>query len=65
MAAPIGIQTNVGSLVAQGNLAVTSRNLQSSISKLSSGLRIQSAADDALGRAQDRGTGAIAHIARP
>lgn len=49
MAAPIGIQTNVGSLVAQGNLAVTSRNLQSSISKLSSGLRIQSASDDAAG----------------
>ena len=58
MAAPIGIQTNVGSLVAQGNLAVTSRNLQSSISKLSSGIRVQSAADDAAGVAVAEGLNA-------
>ena len=49
MAAPIGIQTNVASLNAQKNLAVTSRNLGDSISRLSSGFRINSAADDAAG----------------
>ncbi len=49
MAAPIGVQTNVGSINAQRNLAVTARNLSQSISRLSSGFRVQSASDDAAG----------------
>ncbi len=49
MAAPIGVQTNVASLNAQNNIRVTSRNLGQSIERLSSGLRINSAADDAAG----------------
>jgi flagellin len=47
----ISVRTNVSSLVAQGNLAKTSAELSKSISLLSSGLRIQSAADDAAGLA--------------
>jgi len=54
--------TNVGSITAQTNMGKTSRMMQSAIGKLSSGLRIQSAADDAAGiavsenlRAQNRG----------
>jgi len=47
----ISVRTNVSSLVAQGNLAKTSGELQKSISRLSSGLRVQSAADDAAGLA--------------
>jgi flagellin len=47
----ISVRTNVSSLVAQGNLAKTSAELSKSISRLSSGLRIQSAADDAAGLA--------------
>jgi flagellin len=47
----ISVRTNVSSLVAQGNLAKTSGELQKSISRLSSGLRVQSASDDAAGLA--------------
>ncbi|MBP6632670.1 MAG: flagellin FliC [Kofleriaceae bacterium] len=45
----ISVLTNVPSLFAQKNLAKTQSSLQSSIGKLSSGLRINNAADDAAG----------------
>ena len=47
----ISVRTNVSALMAQGNLAKTSSDLSKSISRLSSGLRVQSAADDAAGLA--------------
>jgi flagellin len=47
----IVIQTNVASLSAQKNLAMTQQNLAASFNKLSSGFRINSAADDAAGLA--------------
>jgi len=43
------INTNVSALVAQTNMNKTSSSLSSSLTKLSSGLRINSAADDASG----------------
>lgn len=43
------INTNVAALVAQGNLAKTQSGLQTSIERLSSGLRINRGADDAAG----------------
>lgn len=43
------INTNVSALAAQTSMNKTSNNLSSSLSKLSSGLRINSAADDASG----------------
>ncbi|EAK0811946.1 flagellin A [Campylobacter lari] len=45
------INTNVASLNAQNNANLNSRALDSSLSRLSSGLRINSAADDASGMA--------------
>ncbi len=45
----ISIVTNLPSLLAQRNLGATQRDLQNSIGKLSSGLRINRAADDAAG----------------
>ncbi|MBT0833816.1 flagellin, partial [Campylobacter lari] len=45
------INTNVASLNAQVNAGLNSRNLDSSLARLSSGLRINSAADDASGLA--------------
>jgi flagellin len=45
------INTNVTSLVAQNNLASSQAGLQTSMQRLSSGLRINSAADDAAGLA--------------
>lgn len=45
------INTNVNALIAQTNINKTSSSLQSSLTKLSSGLRINSAADDASGMA--------------
>jgi flagellin len=45
----ISIVTNLPSLVAQRNLGSTQRDLQQSIGRLSSGLRINRAADDAAG----------------
>lgn len=45
------INTNVASLTAQTSAAVNNRNLDNSLSKLSSGLRINKAADDASGLA--------------
>lgn len=43
------INTNLGSLTAQNNLALNQASLQTSIQRLSSGLRINSAKDDAAG----------------
>jgi len=47
----ISVQTNVASLSAQRNLNRTQGNLMSNIAKLSSGFRINRAADDAAGLA--------------
>lgn len=47
----IGVQTNSTSLIAQRHLGNTNRALQGSIAKLTSGFRINSAADDAAGLA--------------
>ena len=47
----LSIVTNVSSLNAQQNLQRTSASLQSSFQKLSSGMRINTAADDAAGLA--------------
>ncbi|MBY0449709.1 MAG: flagellin FliC [Cyanobacteria bacterium] len=59
---PLIINTNVSSLNAQRNLGVNSANLNKSLERLSSGLRINRAGDDAAGlqiselfRAQIRG----------
>ncbi len=45
----IFLQTNVNSLVAEQNFSMTQSKLQGSFAKLSSGYRINSAADDAAG----------------
>ena len=45
------INTNVSSLTAQRNLGMSQASLNSSIQRLSSGLRINSAKDDAAGLA--------------
>ena len=45
------INTNIAAMNAHTNASVNNRNLDSSLSKLSSGLRINSAADDASGLA--------------
>jgi len=47
----ISVRSNVGSLLAQANLSGSVAAQQKSISRLSSGLRVQSAADDAAGLA--------------
>ncbi len=47
----ITVRTNVSSLFAQQNLTNSTDGLQRSMSRLSSGLRVQSAADDAAGLA--------------
>jgi flagellin len=47
----IVVQTNVASLQAQKNLATNQKSLAASFNKLSSGYRINSAADDAAGLA--------------
>src|SRR5579864_4675193 len=43
------INTNISALAAERNLSMNSTSYQSSVQKLSSGLRINSAADDAAG----------------
>ena len=48
---PLAINTNLGSITAQKHVASNSRNLQQSIQRLSSGLRLNSASDDAAGMA--------------
>ena len=45
----LAITTNIASLVAQRSVSKNSNNLSASLKKLSSGLRINSAADDASG----------------
>ena len=45
------INTNVGAMTAHNAATANNRNIDSSLSKLSSGLRINSAADDASGLA--------------
>ncbi|MEH6578092.1 MAG: flagellin [Amphritea sp.] len=56
----VGIITNVASLNAQNNLSKSSNDLQTSLQRLSSGLRINSAKDDAAGMAiSDRMTSQI------
>jgi flagellin len=47
----ISVNTNVSSLIAQQNLSNTSSALANNIGRLSSGLRVRSAADDAAGLA--------------
>jgi len=47
----IGINTNFASISAQRNLSATQSGLQTSIERLSSGLRVNSAKDDAAGLA--------------
>ncbi len=51
MGTPLAIMTNTGSLSAQKSLMRTSRAMQSSISHLSSGLRVNSASEDPAGLA--------------
>nr|WP_326527852.1 flagellin [Rhodoferax sp.] len=54
------INTNISSLTAQRNLSMTSSSLSTAIQRLSSGLRINSAKDDAAGLAiSERFTGQI------
>jgi len=55
VASPLSINTNVGSLTAQRHLGQAGRALNSSIEKLSSGLKINSASDDAAGMAVAEG----------
>jgi len=55
MASPLAISTNTASINAQRNLAITGRNLNSSIEKLSSGVQINSSADDAANVAVSKG----------
>lgn len=45
----ISINGNVAALIAENNLNATESNLQTTVSQLSSGLRIQTAANDAAG----------------
>ena len=45
------VNTNIGALVAQKNMAENSRSLDQAMNRLSSGKRINSAADDAAGSA--------------
>lgn len=45
------IQTNISALAAQKNLGANQRNLANSFNRLSSGLRVNTAADDAAGLA--------------
>jgi len=51
----ISVRTNSGSLLAQATLSNSVQGQQRSISRLSSGLRVQSAADDAAGLAISEG----------
>ncbi len=45
----LSLTTNIASLTAQRNLTQTSKNLETSFSRLSSGMRINRASDDAAG----------------
>ncbi|MFN7665159.1 MAG: flagellin FliC, partial [Inhella sp.] len=48
---PAIINTNIASLNAQRNTAMSQASLQTSVQRLSSGLRVNSAKDDAAGLA--------------
>ena len=58
MSTPLPINTNVASISAQRHLGKSSRALQTSISRLSSGIRLTSSADDAAGMAVATGLSA-------
>ena len=45
----MSVRTNVASLMAAGNLAQTNKSLSNTLNRISSGLRVNSAADDAAG----------------
>ena len=45
------VNTNIGSLIAKKNMETVESNMQQAMERLSSGLRINSAADDAAGSA--------------
>jgi len=55
MASPLAVNTNVGSINAQRNIAKVGRAVNQSIERLSSGLKINSASDDAAGIAVAEG----------
>ena len=55
MSSPLAISTNVSSINAQRNLLRTGRMLNQAITRLSSGLKINSASDDAAGIAVSEG----------
>lgn len=55
MGSPLAINTNGASLGVQRNLSVTGRSLNASIERLSSGVKINSAADDAANVAVSEG----------
>ena len=55
MSSPMAIMTNSAALNAQRNLMSTGRNMNQSIERLSSGLKINSASDDAAGIAVSTG----------
>jgi len=55
MSSPMAIMTNSAALNAQRNLMSTGRNMNTSIERLSSGLKINSASDDAAGIAVSTG----------
>jgi len=55
MVTPLAINTNIGSMNVQRNLIGTGRALNKSIERLSSGMKINSASDDAAGLAVSEG----------
>lgn len=55
MSSPLAIMTNSSSLNAQRNMMSTGRSLNQSIERLSSGLKVNSASDDAAGIAVSTG----------
>ena len=55
MSSVLAIQTNISSINAQRNLMRTGRMLNQAITRLSSGLKINSSADDAAGIAVSEG----------
>jgi flagellin len=55
MSSPMAIMTNSAALNAQRNLTTTGRSMNTSIERLSSGMKINSASDDAAGIAVSEG----------
>jgi flagellin len=58
MSSPMAINTNIASINSTRNMTTTGRNLNNSIQRLSSGLKINSASDDAAGIAVSEGLNA-------